>query len=269
MPHANRRGLDYLHHPRRRWARLGRARRVGLPAPTCNAWFGDLAKWLPEGQGACLDLGCAAGRHKEAISDRGYTWVGLDVQIRTSDPCRRSGMALYAGGHFPFQGDCFEAVFSCQVLEHVEDPPSLVRECHRVLKPGGLLLGSSSFLEPVHDADVFQNFAPSGIRSLLRSAGFESVQVTAGIHGPVLMVYNLYGRALARVLGPVVVGLFWLRCLAGYPVSRASRGPGEGLLAYVRRKALASAGHLIWAACAADDERWAEVPQGDRRVAGP
>ena len=37
----------------------------------------------------------------------------------------------------PFPDECFDHVFVCFVLEHLEDPPKALSEIKRVLKPGG------------------------------------------------------------------------------------------------------------------------------------
>ncbi len=50
----------------------------------------------------------------------------------------------------PFQDNVFDAVFSLDVLEHVNDPFLCAREIVRVLKPGGVLYLDMPFLQPEH-----------------------------------------------------------------------------------------------------------------------
>src|SRR5262245_29666216 len=50
----------------------------------------------------------------------------------------------------PFQNETFDAVVSDQVLEHVRgDPRSAIREAYRVLKPRGLALHTTCFVNPI------------------------------------------------------------------------------------------------------------------------
>ena len=47
-------------------------------------------------------------------------------------------MRVIADGHLPFDDNEFDLVISNQVLEHVEDLETAVREMHRVLEPGAI-----------------------------------------------------------------------------------------------------------------------------------
>jgi SAM-dependent methyltransferase len=50
----------------------------------------------------------------------------------------------------PFVDDCFDAVFSLDVLEHVDQPFTSAAEIARVLRPGGTLYIDLPFLQPEH-----------------------------------------------------------------------------------------------------------------------
>jgi SAM-dependent methyltransferase len=68
----------------------------------------------------------------------------------------------------PYADGTFDAVVSDQVLEHVRDPAAAVRETIRVLAPGGLLIHTSCFLNPVHRYPVdLWRFAPEAMATLL------------------------------------------------------------------------------------------------------
>lgn len=48
-------------------------------------------------------------------------------------------MVMDASEPFPFEDEVFDEVLASHVLEHISDWPSTVMECHRVLKPNGIL----------------------------------------------------------------------------------------------------------------------------------
>jgi ubiquinone/menaquinone biosynthesis C-methylase UbiE len=50
-----------------------------------------------------------------------------------------------------FPDSSFDYVISDQVLEHVEgDPYKAVSECHRILRPGGISVLTTCFINPIH-----------------------------------------------------------------------------------------------------------------------
>lgn len=69
----------------------------------------------------------------------------------------------------PFPDEHFDAVVSDQVLEHVEGrPDAAVRESLRVVKPGGLILHTTCFINPIHGRPHdYWRFTPEGLAVLV------------------------------------------------------------------------------------------------------
>lgn len=75
------------------------------------------------------------------------------------------------GEELPFKDNTFDAVLSLAVLEHVRDPFKCAKEIIRVLKPGGELLFSASFMQPYHGyPHHYFNMTPSGARALFEDS---------------------------------------------------------------------------------------------------
>ena len=71
----------------------------------------------------------------------------------------------------------FDAVFCSGVLEHVDDCPAAVAECHRILRPGGLFLVGVPFQQKMHHVPQdFWRFTEFGLRYLLRAFKVEAVE---------------------------------------------------------------------------------------------
>ena len=67
----------------------------------------------------------------------------------------------------PFKDNCFDAVFSLNVLEHVKDPFKSAKEISRVLKEGGILYCVVPFLQPEHGyPSHYYNMTASGLKNL-------------------------------------------------------------------------------------------------------
>jgi SAM-dependent methyltransferase len=96
--------------------------------------------------GRVLDAGCGGGGMPLSLAEEAQFVVGIDPAPRFQDAgtrlarerqlsnlrfARADGMAL------PFADGVFDLVLSHAVIEHVADAPLYLRECARVLAPGG------------------------------------------------------------------------------------------------------------------------------------
>ncbi|MDX2254719.1 MAG: methyltransferase domain-containing protein [Pseudanabaenaceae cyanobacterium bins.39] len=72
--------------------------------------------------------------------------------------------------HLPFQDQEFDAVVSDQVLEHIEGDPHLaINETFRVLKPHGIALHTTCFINPVHGCpNDYWRFTPDALNLLVK-----------------------------------------------------------------------------------------------------
>jgi glycosyltransferase involved in cell wall biosynthesis/SAM-dependent methyltransferase/uncharacterized protein YbaR (Trm112 family) len=122
----------------------------------------------------------------------------------------------------PFADGAFDAVVCQAVLEHVADPPRVVGEIHRVLKPGGLVYSEIPFMQQVHEgAYDFTRYSYNGHRRLFRS--FDEIEVGATAGPGMALGWSIrallsamageraYARSLANLL--TTFGLFWLKYL--------------------------------------------------------
>jgi SAM-dependent methyltransferase len=91
-----------------------------------------------------LDLGCNNGYGTELIARGAARVTGADVSARSIEAAQRRcpglDFTLIDGATLPWADASFDAVFSFQVIEHIEDPSSYLQEIHRVLKPGGVAM---------------------------------------------------------------------------------------------------------------------------------
>jgi SAM-dependent methyltransferase len=94
---------------------------------------------------AVLEVGCGAGVDLARFAKGGATVTGVDL-TESAIALARANFAqqhldgrfeVADGEHLPFPDDAFDLVYAHGVVQYTADPAQLVRECHRVLKPGG------------------------------------------------------------------------------------------------------------------------------------
>jgi len=89
----------------------------------------------------------------------------------------------------------YDVIVMMEVLEHIPDPSLALAEIRRILKPGGVLLGSTPFLFPIHDAPHdYYRYTSYGLNHLLRD--YTNVEVQPR---------NSYGEAIAVLLSRLSV----------------------------------------------------------------
>ncbi|MDD5440223.1 MAG: methyltransferase domain-containing protein [Candidatus Omnitrophica bacterium] len=75
--------------------------------------------------GMVLDLGCKKQKVPGAI--------GVDIDP-ASDADVIHDLEIFP---YPFQDNYADAIYAKHIIEHVKNPAGLIREAHRILKPGG------------------------------------------------------------------------------------------------------------------------------------
>jgi 2-polyprenyl-3-methyl-5-hydroxy-6-metoxy-1,4-benzoquinol methylase len=100
-------------------------------------------QYVPVGN-SVLDVGAGAGAFSKRLADAGYLVTALDVDadkwIPQDVPFVRLDINLGVANSI---GAKFDAVCCLEVIEHVENPWSLLRDVYAVLKPGGRLILST------------------------------------------------------------------------------------------------------------------------------
>lgn len=90
------------------------------------------------------DIGCGAGFLSNHLSKSFSEVNGLDasestLQIaKTKDITGKVNYTLGDAYNLPYANNSMDVVCAMDFLEHVEDPERVVKECSRILKPGGL-----------------------------------------------------------------------------------------------------------------------------------
>lgn len=138
-----------------------------------------------------LDVGCGKGDLLAVLMHRGWNGEGLEVDAEAAASARiQLGLKVHEGEleSQRFPDHTFDAITMNHVIEHVHDPISLIRECLRVLKPGGRMVLATpnvrslahgrfgrncSLLDPPRHLHLFTKI---NLKECTARAGFRSVE---------------------------------------------------------------------------------------------
>jgi SAM-dependent methyltransferase len=125
--------------------------------------------------GRVLDVGCGIGDFLAFHGDA----VGVDVNPSLVDHCVKRGLRaqLLLDSRYPFEDCSFDGVSLDNVLEHLEDPLSTVRESRRLLRQGGrFLVGVPGKRGYEADPDHKLHYELSDLDRVLTPEGFALVK---------------------------------------------------------------------------------------------
>ena len=152
-----------------------------------NAWGGR----------AVLDVGCGAGVEVVRFARGGARVVGLDLADSAAALTRQNltqqglnaGVISADAEALPFPDNTFDFVYAHGVIQYASDDRRVVAECHRVLRPGGVVMFQAynrvSWLHLLskvmkvplehEDAPVLRRYSIGEVRELCQA--FSSVEV--------------------------------------------------------------------------------------------
>jgi len=138
-----------------------------------------------------LEIGCGIGTDLVRFVEHGANATGVDLAevavglARTNLELHRArgDIQVMDGEHLQFPDKSFDVVYAHGVLQYTNDPAAMIREIHRVLKPGGeailMVYNRYSWLNLLsklfgvklehEDAPILRKYSIRDFRNLLRA----------------------------------------------------------------------------------------------------
>ena len=171
--------------------------RLAVPYPEGAEAVGFSVMYLPHRPGGeLLDVGCGGGAQLVQMRALGWRVMGVDPDARAVDAATRiHGLDVRRGTleQQRFPSGRFDAVVLSHTIEHVHAPEALLRECGRVLKPGGRLVVVTPNVESLGHRRLgtawiglqpprhLYLFTCATLRRLAESAGLRVVSVRSSV----------------------------------------------------------------------------------------
>jgi len=147
----------------------------------------------PEGR-SLLDVGGGTGNFAKALADEGFSVALCDyspgMARRASVKLGGSPVLVADAPHLPFRDASFDCAISINVLGHVEDWRSMLREARRVTREGPYVMKASTretldanwvmeYLPGIlHHAPAHHYGGEAGIIDVLREGGFSRIELS-------------------------------------------------------------------------------------------
>ena len=202
--------------------------------------------------GRLLDIGCGGGRFMNRMKRLGWEVEGIDFDEKaTGKITARYGMKTYTGDlvESKLPDGYFDAITLSHTIEHLVNPERTLRECMRILKPGGRLVVVTPNVEST-GATLFgpfwrgwepprhlHMFSVKTLKSFLSKAGFDVTEIRSSSAGSAV-IYRVSKINQQKKIGPVLfISRLWLiiwsywKELSEFKANQAGKNVGQNLLA--------------------------------------
>lgn len=178
-----------------------------------------IRRYAPGPHPRILDVGCGSGGTMVAVADLGEI-TGCDLSPEALSLCQRRGLGRLVGARaegLPFADGSFDVVLGCDVLEHVEHDEEALAEILRVLRPGGVFIGTVPAypsLWSTHDEVLghWRRYTRRRLQAALRQSGFRIRLLTYGVCFvlPAILATRWTERLRGKAIRPGQTGLIEL-----------------------------------------------------------
>jgi len=145
----------------------------------------------PQSNERLLEIGCGNGAMLQKMQTRGWSVAGIEFDPECVAQIRARGLKCYDGDlrELALASKTLSAIYMGHVIEHLHDPRSLLKECLRLLTPGGRLVlvtpnaqgwGHRHYTKDWRGLETprhLQLFSPQSLRRLTEETGFRECNV--------------------------------------------------------------------------------------------
>lgn len=177
------------------------------------AWIDEALREFEVSRHA-LVINIGAGGEIASLLDR----AGLHPYSVDIDPARKPDLVADMEDLSALGEASVDSVICIEVLEHVQHPHLAVKELSRIMKPGGVIIGSTPFMLGIHDQPVdYFRYTRYGLQMLFANFELLKLRERNGYFSAVaVLVHRRFAsgspreRAAALLLSPVLIALTYI-----------------------------------------------------------
>jgi SAM-dependent methyltransferase len=192
-------------------------------APDCEMFINRMPYDLREivKNKKVVDIGCGYGRNKQLVESLGGEWVGVE-------PFEGGAHTVVADAEdLPFENDSFDVVIMDAVLEHIPNVGLAFSEVARVLRPGGVFVGYSAFMECFHEIS-YSHLSFKGLEYYAKINGMKLEKIGGGSAFGIdyhmrIIAYPIPFKFMRKVIASMIRGTIKVKSRIAYVGLRLKR----------------------------------------------
>ncbi|MFM7016004.1 MAG: class I SAM-dependent methyltransferase [Bacteroidota bacterium] len=168
-----------------------------------NNWrYSFLKKYFqdhPFQNATLLDLGCGPRPYYTLYEKKFSKTIGADM---ADMPFPQKAIDIYcAATQVPLPDESVDCILCTEVMQDLQEPSELIKECYRLLKKDGILIITTPYLVPIADGvwDHYR-YTQYGLNYLFKKGGFNDLTITP--------ISDVVGAGITLLAKPVL--RFWI-----------------------------------------------------------
>lgn len=108
---------------------------------------------------------------------------------------------IWNGKNILLSDNAIDFVISFESIKDCSEPEKLMSEINRILKPGGTLFFTTSFLSPIHNIPYDKyRYTPFSLKQILENTGFRNIKLKAlgGAHASLAQIIDIWIKRRAK-----------------------------------------------------------------------